>query len=515
MNLLPTSLAARAWGALKLARSAVRLSRAEDEQVAAQARAYLAQSMGELRGLPQKIGQILSMSDSPAARDFDALTGEAEPLPFATIAAVLAEEWGRPWSQVLSGIETQGHAASLGQVHRGTLADGRSVAVKVQYPGIGRSVESDLKLLGWITLPVGGLGRGFNLRAYRDEILRDFNEELDYLREARHQRRFQEQARAWPNVIVPEVIPELTTPRVLVSAWEDGETLAAVAAHWSAADRKAAGRLLLHCVLNALFREGFVQGDLHAGNFRFRRGARGLELVLYDFGCMFAPAREARLAFLRLIDMAEANRDGDPYPLFLKLGFDPAYLEPLAHKLPALSRVLFEPFLLEGEYGLAGWKLGERVSDILGDDRWNFRVAGPAELILLMRVFHGLLHALGRLDAHVPWKALLRPIRDDLRAEAQALALPAAAQTSRSFARLAKYLLIQVNEQGAMKVRLTSPLHVVDDLENAMDPETLAKVRNRGIDLAAIVSRVRASGYAPQEVFTLDEGPKQIRVWLQ
>ena len=511
----PTSLLARAWGALKLARSAVRLSRAEDERVAAQARAYLAQSMGELRGLPQKIGQILSMSDAPTAKQFDALTGESEPLPFATIAAILAEEWGQPWSQVLSEAETRGHAASLGQVHRGTLPGGRSVAVKVQYPGIGRSVESDLKLLGWLTLPVGGLGRGFNLRAYRDEILRDFKEELDYLREAEHQRRFREQVRAWAGVVVPEVIPALTTPRVLVSAWEDGETLEQVASHWPAAERKAAGRMLLHCVLNALFRDGFVQGDLHAGNFRFRRSARGIDLVLYDFGCMFAPPRAARLAFLRLIDMTEANRDGDPYPLFLKLGFDPAYLEPLAHKLPALSRVLFEPFMLEGEYGVDDWKLGARVSGILGDDRWNFRVAGPADLILLMRVFHGLLHALRRLDAPVSWKAIMRPIRDDLRAEAQALALPAAPQASRSFARMAKYLLIQVSENGMTKVRVTSPLHVVDDLEGSMDAETLAKVRRRGIDLARIVAGVRASGYAPQDVFTLNEGPRQIRVWLQ
>jgi hypothetical protein len=365
-----------------------------------------------------------------------------------------------------------------------------------------------------MTLPVGGLGRGFNLRAYREEILRDLEEELDYVREAAQQRRFREVARAWPAVIVPEVLGDLTTERVLVSAWEDGATLEE-AAGWPAAERKVAGRLFLTTVLNALFREGFVQGDLHAGNFRFRRGPQGIELVLYDFGCMFAPPLDARLAFLSLIDMAEANRDGDPYPLFLKLGFDAAYLEPLAHKLPALSRILFEPFLLDGEYDVASWRLGERVSDILGDDRWNFRVAGPAGLILLMRVFHGLVHALKRLDAPVSWKHAMRPIRDELRPAARALALPVPPDARRGFARLAKYLLIQVTEHGMTKVRLTSPLQVVDDLEAVMDEGTLEKVRKRGIDLKRIVSRVRASGYAPQDVFTLDEGPKRIRVWLQ
>ena len=91
-------------------------------------------------------------------------------------------------------------------------------------------------------------------------------------------------------------------------------------------------------------RHGFSQADLHPGNFRFRKIPRGeMERVLYDFGCVFRALLPARLALLRLIEITEANASDDPYPLFLELGFDPGYLEPIAEKLPALRRILFAP----------------------------------------------------------------------------------------------------------------------------------------------------------------------------
>jgi len=80
----------------------------------------------------------------------------------------------------------------------------------------------------------------------------------------------------------------------------------------------------------------------------------------------------------RLIQ-ATIARTEPPWPLFLKLGFNHEYLEPMADKLPALCRTLFEPFCVEYPYDLADWQLGSRMSDLLGDDRWNFRIAGPAD----------------------------------------------------------------------------------------------------------------------------------------
>ena len=135
-------------------------------------------------------------------------------------------------------------------------------------------------------------------------------------------------------------------------------------------------------------------------SFRVPQGPR---LLLYDFGCVYQPSDDERLALLRLI-RATISGSESPYPLFLKLGFNAEYLEPLADKLPALCRVLFDPLVAEYAYDMADWRLDERVADILGDDRWNFRIAGPPALVFLLRTFHGLTHYLSGLGTPVRWR---------------------------------------------------------------------------------------------------------------
>jgi predicted unusual protein kinase regulating ubiquinone biosynthesis (AarF/ABC1/UbiB family) len=302
---------------------------------------------------------------------------------------------------------------------------------------------------------------------------------------------------------------------VLVTAWEDGAGLRHVAETWSEGERKAAGRALLEHAFG-FFRHGFVHADLHPGNFRFRKTTDGgVALVLYDFGCIFRGEPEHRLALLRLIGMTEANADDDPYPLFLKLGFDPAYLEPIADRLPGLCRVLFEPFILASPYHVSRWHLGERVAGVLGEDRWNFRIAGPPSLILLMRMFHGLIHALATLDVELPWRFLLEPIRQQFSQAVDALALAEPPQPARGFGNVAKHLRIHVKREGQTRVQLTSPMQMIDQLDATLDVELRGQIAAQGIDLHEIVARVRASGYRPQEVFRLTTAEKDIRVWLE
>ncbi len=136
--------------------------------------------------------------------------------------------WGGPLNQVVRSIDPRGLAASLGQVHRAELLDGRLVAVKVRYPGIRQAALSDLKMLGWLSAPVGDLRRGFDLTSYRTEILRDLEDELDYRVEARNQHHFRSIAADMTNWTVPCVIEELTSENVLVSQWVDGERFDAV-----------------------------------------------------------------------------------------------------------------------------------------------------------------------------------------------------------------------------------------------------------------------------------------------
>ena len=508
-----------------LAKDAYRLRRATDEAARTHARRHLIQRMGKLRGLPQKLGQMMSFSqsredDDPlAAADFSTLQESAEPLDLTEVQPLIEQAWGRSLEQVLAEIDPQAHAASLGQVHRARTLDGLEVAIKVQYPGIGDSIHTDLKLLGWLSAPVGNLRRGFDMAAYRQVILDDLQEELDYCREADNQRRFAHWADSDQRLAVPRVVDELSTDRVLVTHWETGDTWQQVKANWSQPQRRKLAHALLGLFLDGLFGRGMLHADLHPGNLRFRRNSGGgsdgsAQVLLYDFGCVYYPPDDDRLALLRLI-RATMRGDEPPWPLFLKLGFDREYLEPLADKLPALCRILFEPFCVEYPYNPADWRLGERVADILGDDRWNFRIAGPASMIFLLRAFHGLAYYLEGLQTPVMWHRTIRPLIDRLGPDMDRLDLPPADPRHRDFSSLAKYLKIRVREDGRTKVELTSYAAGIDDLNDLLDDDLKQRIAAQQIDLPAVVAEVRHRGYTPGPVFNMTEGSKEVAVWLQ
>lgn len=513
----PTVLLGRSLSYAGLAKDLAVLKRTNDATVRGNARLHLAQRMGRLHGLPQKMGQIMSMSaDAEKATAFTGLTDSAEPLPLDVVRPILEGAWGGPIDSVLARLEPEARAASLGQVHRGLLHSGEAVAVKIAYPGIRDAVESDLKLLGWLSAPVGNLRRGFDLADYRAEIARDLKEELDYRAELRNQTRYAELARAVDGLVVPRVFERWSTDQVLTAEWEDGDTIDQ-AAEWPARQREELARRMLGQFLSFVFDHGFVHGDPHVGNYRFRDDAvNGPTVVLYDFGSMAAVTERDRLLLLRLIaDTAE--RRGNPMELLTGLGFNQDLLAPIRSKLPAVCSVLFEPFIEVAKYDLATWHRKERLDDILGDDRWNFRMAGPAKLILLMRAFHGLLYYLQRLAEPVSWGLMLKPILARHASAVAEVESPSCDGASGRFESMATHLRIEVHRQGVKKVSLTLPAGAVEDLNNLIDEDIATRIAARGIDLTDIVRQVRASGFAPRELFTLDEpdSDRRLRVWIE
>ncbi|MCP4854373.1 MAG: AarF/ABC1/UbiB kinase family protein [Fuerstiella sp.] len=396
----------RIAGYAALARDAHRLRSADQDHVRDRVRCHLVARMGRMRGLPQKLGQMLSFSDDHDDRNVDqyaTLQRHAEPLALEVVRPVIETAWGCPLEEVLSDIAPAAFAASLGQVHRATMRDGRVLAIKVQYPGIRDTVLADLKMLGWLGAPFGNLRQGFDLTAYRETILEDLERELDYECEAGQQRAFAEWAAYDQFLIVPSVIDHLSTANVLVTDWQVGDQWNDVCANWNDARKRSLANVMLQFFLTGVFQQRRMQADWHPGNFRFCAQGNNARLLLYDFGCVFEPSAQEQLGLARLIQ-ATIDRSESPWPLFLQLGFSREFLEPLAGKLPALCRVLFEPFCCEYPYDVTEWNLAERVSDILGDDRWNFRIAGPARMVFLLRAFHGLAYYFGGLGTPVFWQ---------------------------------------------------------------------------------------------------------------
>jgi len=480
-------------------------------QLASQARQHLARRMGRLRGLPQKLGQSLAMTvQDPDDNPFADLEDGAEPFPFPIMEAILQEVWGQPWPQVLSSLEPHGRAASLGQVHKGILPDGRAVAVKIAYPGIREAVFNDLRMLGWLAKPAEFAIAGFQLEEYRSTLFSDLEEELDYQLEAQHQELYACLTHPSDPVTTPQVISQLSSQRVLVTVWEDG-THIDEACQWSEQERfKLAVNLVKH-FLRMLFEHGLVHADPHPGNYRFLPSG---QIIIYDYGSVAKLEPQKRLLLLRLI-LASQEQKGDPFSLLQGLGFKPDLLEPIRAKLPALCQVLFEPFLCPAKFDPTTWDRAQKIDDILGKDRWNFRMSGPAAYIFLIRAFQGVFYYLKRLQVQVSWNLLLQPIMQRKFPELLAIAVPPPAANPVSFNHMARFLCIQVERNGQQTVSLKFPASSIDRLEDLMGEEVLSKTRQKGLDMRAVVKKARSSGLAPTELFQLQEDNKNVRVWLQ
>lgn len=493
--------------------AARRLRQSEDQETRQRSAYHLQERLGELRGLPQKVGQILSMSDSTAAEALQPLQNGGPALPLAELLGTLREAWGADPSTLCAQIEPQGLAASLGQVHRGVLVDGTEVAIKIRYPGIEQAIDADLRALGWLSIPFGGLKNGFDMDGYREVLRAGLQEELDYCTEARHQHAIGVAAQGLP-LVVPEVVEDLSCGHVLTSRWESGETLAD-ARGWSPGERAALGSTLVRNFLALTFDHGLVHADPHPGNYAFRRTARGPEVVLYDHGCVQRLSHRDRMLILRLLrGAAQRSATEDPYPLLVELGFDADLLRPLREKLPALCAILFEPFAAQGAFDMSGWERSARASGVLGEDRLNFRAAGSPRLIYFLRAFEGLCFYLRELDQPVWWSKTLAPLLDRHSENMQRLELQEPVDPNATYGCLARSLEIQVLEGRRPKAQLKLPAGAVERLEQFIDDELRSKIEEHDISLEELVAQVRANGYAPQEIFSLAEGSRSIEVRL-
>ncbi|MDT0307661.1 AarF/ABC1/UbiB kinase family protein [Streptomyces sp. DSM 44917] len=293
---LPLSFAGRAtWSLGKRigGRSAELVGNELQQRTAQQLFAVL----GELKGGAMKFGQALSVFESalpetvagPYRAALTKLQEAAPPMPSASVRAALAERLGPDWRELFLEFEERpAAAASIGQVHRAVWHDGREVAVKLQYPGAGEALLSDLTQLGRFARLLGPLIPGMDVKPLIEELRERVAEELDYGLEAETQRAFAEEFRDDPDVVVPEVVCE--REQVLVTEWLEGVPLARVIEEGSREERDRAGQLLARFLFSGTGRTGLLHADTHPGNFRLvpedDRPVEEWRLGVLDFGAV-------------------------------------------------------------------------------------------------------------------------------------------------------------------------------------------------------------------------------------
>ncbi|MDT0443211.1 ABC1 kinase family protein [Streptomyces johnsoniae] len=253
--------------------------------------------LGELKGGAMKFGQALSVFESalpesvagPYRAALTKLQDAAPPLPAGSVRAALAERLGEDWQELFEEFdEKPAAAASIGQVHRAVWHDGREVAVKIQYPGAGEALLSDLTQLGRFARILGPFIPGMDVKPLIEELRDRVVEELDYALEAEAQRAYAAEFRDDPDVLVPDVVCQ--RDEVLITEWLAGIPLSRVIGEGAQEERDRAGQLLARFLFSGTARTGLLHADAHPGNFRLvpeeDQPVSAWRLGVMDFGAV-------------------------------------------------------------------------------------------------------------------------------------------------------------------------------------------------------------------------------------
>ena len=271
----------------------------------------LADRLSHLRGAAMKLGQMISMDAGDLlppelATIMATLRNQAYRMPPQQLDAVLRQEWGPDWRRRFARFDASPiAAASIGQVHRAELPDGRKLAIKVQYPGVRASISADVDNVATLLRVSNLLPSTLDLAPLLGEAKRQLSEEADYLREAGHLRDYAARLAGDPRYVTPELVDELTTANVLAMTFVAGEPIEALLdAPQNVRDR--AMTVLIELVLRELFEFGMMQTDPNFANYQWQADTG--RLVLLDFGAT-RPIPAATSAAYRALIVAGLAHD--------------------------------------------------------------------------------------------------------------------------------------------------------------------------------------------------------------
>ena len=355
----------------------------------------IAATLGELKGAAMKVGQMASIGSDLLPKELtDALVKlqrEAPPMPYEVIAAQIERELGLPVEQLFGRFEQRPFAsASIGQVHRATLDNGREVVVKVQYPGVDESVDSDLSHLKF-ALRASGMVR-LDKRALDSlfaELRARLVEELDYCNEADNARAFRAFHKRHPFVVVPEVIGERSSQRVLTLAFEPGDQFKDLDARgYTQEQRNLIGEHLFTMLASQIFEFRSVHADPNPANLSVRPDG---SIVLYDYGCTKKISDEVVRDYRGLVVAAVAGDWEAVDRLMIALGArNPAYPPPGGEFYKGWRDIFLRPYTSAEPYAFGESKLQAEAMKLIPDFlRIVHHFNPPVELVFIDRAALG------------------------------------------------------------------------------------------------------------------------------
>jgi len=407
-------------GGVRYAAGAPRLFAAAGEQrqllredLALQTAEDVADTLGAMKGVMMKIGQMASYVDdglSPAVRHTLArLQDSVPPMSPRLAAAVVEEELGSPPERVFARWDPRPiAAASIGQVHRAVTLDGRAVAVKVQYPGIAETIAADLRNVTLLRRMLRIAAPAQDVDALLSELRDRVGEELDYRHEAASQRLMAAYYDGHPTIHIPAIIGGLSTRRVITSELSGGARFAELAT-WPQHERDLAAETIYRFVFRSLYHVHAFNGDPHPGNYLFHRGGR---VTFLDFGLVkhFTPAELQPLMDMARTICVEHNHEAFRASLenagFLRPGA-PLSTQEIVDHVAVFYDTIREPgpVTITSDYASS---VVRRFFDLRSPVAGY--IAVPRSYVILQRINLGLFAVLGELSATANWRAIAEEI---------------------------------------------------------------------------------------------------------
>ncbi|MCB1167730.1 MAG: AarF/ABC1/UbiB kinase family protein [Leptospiraceae bacterium] len=392
----------------------------------------LVDRLGSMKGAAMKLGQMLSLHEHilppEAARILSQLQKAAPPVSFSVIHEVLQEDLGSRLDQFLESLDEQPFAsASIGQVHRGRLKDGREVVLKVQYPGVDKAVKQDMKQLRWMAGPMVNFVTGGSAGPIFDELEEVMILELDYVQELENLQKMQGLLEGDSTRKAPAAVPELSSARVLTMELATGLGFdEALSPEIDQSLRDQWAQRLAATFAQGVFSHRFLHADPNAANFAFNLDG---SLTIYDFGCMKLVPWKLSRGYGKLVRAVLEDRDENVPEILAEVGIHRTGGKPIE-----ISLLKPHADMVRQVFGSDGYRFGENrdlydaIMD-LGRKQWfdSMGIQFPRDIIFIHRTLGGYFGNFSRLKAAGPWRSiLLQAMEDADRMDASADAAPVA-----------------------------------------------------------------------------------------
>nr|WP_156746242.1 AarF/UbiB family protein [Mycobacterium sp. 1423905.2] len=369
--------------------------------------------LGELKGGAMKVGQALSVMEAAIPEQFgepyrEALTKlqkDAPPLPANKVHRVLDAQLGTKWRERFAQFnDTPVASASIGQVHKAVWADGRQVAVKIQYPGADEALRADLKTMQRMVGVLKQLSPGADVQGVVDELVERTEMELDYRLEADNQRAFAKGYDKHPHFLVPHIVA--SAPKVVIQEWIEGIPMAEIIRNGTPEQRDRIGTLLTELTFDAPRRVGMMHGDAHPGNFMLMPDGR---LGVIDFGAVAPLPGGFPIELGRIMRLAKEKNYDLLLPTMEKAGFIQKGQQVSVPDIDEMLRQYVEPISVDVFHYTRKWLQKMTVSQLdksVSQLKTARQLDLPVKLAIPMRVISSVAAILCQLDAHVPIKEL-------------------------------------------------------------------------------------------------------------